>query len=268
MLYVLQPKQFRILAYLKYNYPNIEAPPPVPAFNFDPLYIASLNSIWIALSLLIYSFLSFKYLQKHDLISQVFSKGNIQNKQLLIRRNLLWGIFMLLVFTIIKSITTADTLDYILGLAISIFVISTVIFMIHNSKLFERKWIADKYETSGKKTDHKFQDIKVIKDYLVESKFYKRKDATLKNLSSELKIPSNYLSQSINSQLNINFNQLINEYRIKDSKKMLIDPSLSHLNIEGIAYELGYKSKSTFYAAFKKHTGVTPKIFISSQSEV
>ncbi|MBU0488050.1 MAG: helix-turn-helix domain-containing protein, partial [Bacteroidetes bacterium] len=62
-----------------------------------------------------------------------------------------------------------------------------------------------------------------------------------------------------------NFKNLINEYRIKESRKLLI--TKPNLTIEAIAHDVGFRSKSAFNAAFKLYTGVTPSFFIRETSK-
>ena len=48
------------------------------------------------------------------------------------------------------------------------------------------------------------------------------------------------------------------KFRLDYSKSLLNNPNKKHLSIEGIAYESGFGSKSTFNTLFKKDTGTTP----------
>jgi AraC-like DNA-binding protein len=46
---------------------------------------------------------------------------------------------------------------------------------------------------------------------------------------------------------------------VDEAKRLLLDPSYNRFNIQGIAFESGFKSKATFYAVFKQIVGMTPK---------
>ena len=74
-------------------------------------------------------------------------------------------------------------------------------------------------------------------------------------------IPQNYLSQVINETFNCNFYDFINGHRIKEAIPILTDPKRQHLSILEILYDVGFNSKSTFYSAFAKETGMTPKAY-------
>jgi AraC-like DNA-binding protein len=54
---------------------------------------------------------------------------------------------------------------------------------------------------------------------------------------------------------------------VEDFKQLALDPSHKHLSLLGIAQEAGFNSKATFYAIFKKKTGMTPSEYLESQSE-
>ena len=63
----------------------------------------------------------------------------------------------------------------------------------------------------------------------------------------------------INERLNMNFNTFINQYRIDEAQKLLIrDPERSVISV---AYDVGFNSKSSFYDAFSRYTGVTPQAY-------
>lgn len=55
-----------------------------------------------------------------------------------------------------------------------------------------------------------------------------------------------------------NFYQLINGYRVEESKRLLVNEQLLHLNILAIGFEAGFNSKTTFNTTFKNQTGMSP----------
>ena len=54
---------------------------------------------------------------------------------------------------------------------------------------------------------------------------------------------------------------LLSKYRVEEVKTMLEDPKNSDESLIILAYDAGFKSKSNFNAAFKKHTGQTPTAY-------
>lgn len=94
--------------------------------------------------------------------------------------------------------------------------------------------------------------------YLLEvEEVYKNPDLKINTLSSSMLISPRVLSRLINENLHSNFYELINEYRIKASKRILTEEN-SDKSILEISYEVGYNSKSAFNRAFKNFTGSTP----------
>ncbi|MBC9796649.1 helix-turn-helix domain-containing protein [Sinomicrobium weinanense] len=93
---------------------------------------------------------------------------------------------------------------------------------------------------------------------LEKEKIYRDENLSLSAVAEQLSISANYLSQLINSLSNSNFPDLINRYRVKEAMKWLTHPDYKNYTVAGIGYESGFNSTSAFYAAFKKHTGITP----------
>ena len=62
---------------------------------------------------------------------------------------------------------------------------------------------------------------------------------------------------TLSENLNTNFNDFINHYRLNYFKTIAVDPKNSHLTILGLAYDSGFNSKSVFNTYFKKIEGIT-----------
>lgn len=91
---------------------------------------------------------------------------------------------------------------------------------------------------------------------------YLNENLLLDDISKILKVSSQQISQVINEKMGFNFNDFVNAHRIDEAKIMLLSNSYSNLTIDAIAQKSGFRSKSVFYTAFKKHTGYTPKEYI------
>jgi AraC-like DNA-binding protein len=68
----------------------------------------------------------------------------------------------------------------------------------------------------------------------------------------------------INEGTGMNFNDFINRYRVEAVKKAFEQGEHQRKTLEGIAWEAGFNSKSTFLRAFKKHTAMTPTQYKNS----
>jgi len=114
--------------------------------------------------------------------------------------------------------------------------------------------------------DETNESIELLKQLVNENQLYKNVDLTIVDVSEKMNIHPKKLSTLLNSAIGQNFNQFINNYRILDAKELLIHNTKNNLTIEGIAMEVGFKSKSSFYTAFKKTTNMTPVNFKNSRS--
>ena len=93
---------------------------------------------------------------------------------------------------------------------------------------------------------------------IIETKMYLNPNLSLKNISKELNLSEGYVSQILNKNSDLNFNDYINKLRITDAKNMIANPEYNNYTIAAIGLESGFNSKSSFYSAFKKFTGKTP----------
>ena len=123
----------------------------------------------------------------------------------------------------------------------------------------------ERYKKSGLDSDSSSVFLDELTSHMKESKPYLQGDLTLTELAGQLGISPNYLSQIINEQLNQNFHDFINRYRVEEAQRLLQASDTNRTNILHIAFESGFNSKSTFYSAFKKVTNMTPKQFSKVQ---
>ncbi len=85
---------------------------------------------------------------------------------------------------------------------------------------------------------------------------YLESDLNLGRLAELTGSSSNHLSQVINGQLETSFFDFVNGYRVKYAQSLMAEENCK--TILDIALEAAFNSKSAFYGAFKKNTGLTP----------
>ena len=108
--------------------------------------------------------------------------------------------------------------------------------------------------------DKELEKLKDKLQNLMETeKIFLEPALTLNDAAKNLGVNSAVLSYAINSGFGKNFNDFVNEFRIREVKKRLADGSADNLTLLGTAFECGFNSKATFNRAFKKFTGVSPK---------
>lgn len=115
-----------------------------------------------------------------------------------------------------------------------------------------------KYARSALTSDHAVQLAKRIDTAMRKDQLYLDPNLSLKTLSQHVGARPNLISQTLNEQIGETFFDYVARWRIEASKPMLDAHSQSVLTI---AYEVGFNSRSTFYKAFKRETGMTPKAY-------
>lgn len=101
-----------------------------------------------------------------------------------------------------------------------------------------------------------------------EEKIYRDENLSLSSVAERLNISANYLSQLVNKLSDFNFSDFINRYRVEEAKSSLIHPDFENYTITAIGLEAGFNSRSAFYSAFKKYTGLTPTEFSEKNKNV
>lgn len=124
---------------------------------------------------------------------------------------------------------------------------------------------AAKYDKSGLSETAANAILKDIKKYMEQEKGYLNSELKLHQLSEELSISANHISQVINALEGCNFTEFVNHYRIEEAKKLILDDSNTYKIIQ-IAYLSGFNNKATFNAAFKKFVGMQPSKFKKSHA--
>jgi AraC-like DNA-binding protein len=122
------------------------------------------------------------------------------------------------------------------------------------------------YEKSGLTDAQAEAYQKQLLRLMDEKKPYRNGYLTLQELADELSISAHNLSQVINTRLGKNFYDFVNEYRVEEVKRRLLDPKYQNLKILAIGLDAGFNTKSTFNAFFKKRTGVTPSRYREHQA--
>ncbi|MEM9819573.1 MAG: helix-turn-helix domain-containing protein [Bacteroidota bacterium] len=108
---------------------------------------------------------------------------------------------------------------------------------------------------SSPKTNKKIQMLDTL---MVDNQLYLQQSLSRRMLADQLGISEGYLSELLKTELQTNFNDYINAFRVRRAMKMLGDEQFDLFSIEAIGYEAGFKTKSVFYTAFKRWTQKTP----------
>ncbi len=106
--------------------------------------------------------------------------------------------------------------------------------------------------------EHLDSILKMMSYLMDTEKIYRDPMLSLASLASRLNCSEHNLSQILNLNLGVSFNNYINEYRVKEVVEKITDGEHNSKSIIEIAFESGFNTKTTFNSAFKKSTGKTP----------
>ncbi len=93
-------------------------------------------------------------------------------------------------------------------------------------------------------------------------RIYRDSGITLPGLAQHLGTNTSYLSRLINVEYHTNFNAFINTYRVREACRLLQAGAADSLTLEALGQQVGFNSRASFHAAFKRVTGLTPGIFV------
>lgn len=157
--------------------------------------------------------------------------------------------------------------DYFIGASMIFFISMLAYFGFAQPEVFEGTPMNKimpiiKYKTTGLTHGYAMELKENLQKYMEEVKPYLKSEFRLDDLAENLNVSRHHCSQVINEQFDSTFFNFINKYRIEEAKKMLEkDQSLT---ISDVMYACGFNNRVSFYNAFKKFTGTTPKSFLES----
>ena len=101
---------------------------------------------------------------------------------------------------------------------------------------------------------------KILKIFVVDKK-YRDPDYSAKKMAEELNTNTRYISAVVNIRFQQNYSSVVNEYRVKDAQHLLTDKRYMDKTMEEISAMVGFSNRQSFYAAFYKNIGVTPRTY-------
>jgi len=118
-----------------------------------------------------------------------------------------------------------------------------------------------KYASSSLTEKELAEYVKKLQALMNNEKIFLNNDLKIGDVAEKINLPVYYVSQVINEKLGKNFYDFINEYRVDEVKKRFADTQYDYLTILAIGFDSGFNSKTAFYSAFKRNTGMIPSEF-------
>ncbi|WP_291286634.1 helix-turn-helix domain-containing protein [Flavobacterium sp.] len=206
----------------------------------------------------LYIVLSFKYIQ--PIIQKIKEKESLKKLEV-------W--FLSIYFGVAFvwfAYTFAAYTSYIVGALSFTFILYLIILLLVFRNSQETVFFQEKERYKNKTIDQETLDlIRQKMTIIVEKELFLNPNFTLEEAAKELKVTKHTLSQYVNEVLGKSFSNLIKEYRIEKAKSLL--ETEKNYTIESLGYDSGFNSKSTFFTAFKKQTGLTPTEYQKQHSK-
>ncbi|MEM1431457.1 MAG: helix-turn-helix transcriptional regulator [Pseudomonadota bacterium] len=120
-----------------------------------------------------------------------------------------------------------------------------------------------KYERSALGKEQANRIARKLIRAMQEDRLFRDPNLTLRVLARHVGVSTNYASQTLNQELDQSFFEFVNGWRVQEAIPLVEAGTETVLSI---AYEVGFNSRSSFYAAFKRNTGLTPSAYKSARS--
>ncbi|MCH5181579.1 MAG: helix-turn-helix transcriptional regulator [Prevotellaceae bacterium] len=120
------------------------------------------------------------------------------------------------------------------------------------------KTVAETYGISPARADEIY--TRLI-EWLAENKRYRRPDCTAEAFSLHAGLHRSYISAAVRMGGGGSFSEMVGRLRVRDACRLLRAPRHAALSAEEIGIAAGFSSRQSFYNAFRKYTGRTPRAY-------
>lgn len=98
-----------------------------------------------------------------------------------------------------------------------------------------------------------------ILDVILVQKKYKDKDYSARSLADDLGTNTRYISAVVSVRFRTNYTSFVNKFRVEEAMGILTDSRYAKLSMEDISDMVGFANRQSFYSAFFKVNGCTPR---------
>ncbi len=170
-------------------------------------------------------------------------------------RNILIGITLVWLYYLGNFLNFK--MHYIWGPIFYTFLIYAFSYLFLNRNSFN----LDKYDSSRLDSNSSKVLFAAIKKLFTDEHLFLESNISLKIVAEKLTTSSREVSQAINENVQQNFYEFVNQFRIEKAKELLIDLKYKNEKIATIAFDSGFGTVTAFNVAFKKNTGITPTAY-------
>jgi hypothetical protein len=235
----------------------------------EDTWVGDLNTILVSIQLLVYWPVIFHFLhRKKRAIRENVSDAEWLQKEWIPKFMVIFAVMFAFVMICYAIWPRTDTW------LIQIINVVAMVCLVYNSIVYPAIIVRQQPEAAETGTavsptlsSQQMKEIcdKVV-DYLTTSRAYISPDFSLTILSTEVGIHQKNISTAINGYLHKNFFELVNGMRIEEAKRLLSGSGRKHYTVESIYADCGFRSRSTFFLAFKKVEGKPPAQWVKEST--
>lgn len=115
-----------------------------------------------------------------------------------------------------------------------------------------------KYRKSALNEADAARIVERLEQAMQDDRLYLDPNLSLTKLARHVRVASNHVSQTLNEAMNETFFDYVNRWRIEAALPHIVKGQETVLTI---ALDVGFNTRSTFYTAFKRVTGMTPRAY-------
>jgi YesN/AraC family two-component response regulator len=158
-----------------------------------------------------------------------------------------------------------------------LFLISAIIF-IRQRNTIQRAYLrqAESISRSIKLEDEILKETKLtagrvsnlsvqLEARMLKEKPYLNSDFSINDLAALLNTNQTYISNLLNKNYGLNFNDYINQLRVKEFCRLADNAEYKTYSLDQLAEKSGFRTRSTFYSAFGKFIGMPPAAFLKAR---
>ncbi len=119
--------------------------------------------------------------------------------------------------------------------------------------------VKKKYQTSSLSENEMDNLFNSIRQLFEEEQVFHDPELKVQSIAKRFGVTTHNISQTINLKANKPFYDFVNQFRVEELKKQLINPEMKKYTILALGLESGFNSKASLNRVFKQHVGQTPK---------
>lgn len=223
---------------------------PYKEFSSNTLLIIARTFV-ILLFLYFYFNLAWQLVKKYKKYNNIFAR-KLRNWVLVQTVSPFMVISQNIIFTIRPDIMFAA------WITIMIYHLNALVFLFRPN-FINRPYLKKKtFETIVEKNEQSLLSEEIFFNEFYNKAYFTNPKASLPEFAERLNVPQHELLRFIHVKFGRSFNEILQEERIELFKELASRSEFKHYTIEGLAKEVGFTSRQSFYIAFKKIDGGVP----------